>query len=126
MPKPHALIVEDELVVALDLQDMLSEHGYGSFSFAAASSQALEQCRLHPPDLITMDIGLIYGNGRETAELIAEICGETPILYITGDASALRDQPDALVLEKPVSRRDLAAALERIGQGASRLDASGL
>ena len=116
MPKPHALIVEDELIVALDLQDMLTEHGYGSFAFAAASSQALEQCRLHPPDLITMDIGLIYGNGRETARLLGEICAETPILYITGDASALQDQPNALVLEKPVSRRDLAAALKRLEQ----------
>ncbi|MEO6340531.1 MAG: response regulator [Caulobacteraceae bacterium] len=116
MPKPHALIVEDELIVALDLQDMLTEHGYGSFSFAAASSQALEQCRLRPPDLITMDVGLIYGNGPDTARLLGEICGETPILYITGDASALRDQPDALVLEKPVTRRDLAAALKRLGK----------
>ena len=120
MPKPHALIVEDELLVAMDLQDMLSAHGYGSFAFAAASSQALEQCRLRAPDLITMDIGLIYGNGREAAEMIGEICSDVPIIYITGDRSALSDQPEALVLEKPVSPRDIAVVLERLGlsQGA--------
>ena len=114
MPAPHALIVEDELIVALHLQQLLYDGGFGSFSFAAAAVQAIEQCRMHPPDLITMDVGLIYGDGREAARALRNICKGVPILYITGSPEAVRDEPGAIVLEKPITARDLALALDEI------------
>jgi|GEM_PF-3034809 len=112
MPAPHALIVEDELVVALYLQDLLSRHGYVSFSFAAAAAQAIEQFRLHQPDLVTIDFGLMHGDGLEAARELRAIRGNVPIVYVTGSPDAVQKDLRAVVLEKPITPRDLAEALD--------------
>ncbi len=114
MPTPHALIVEDELLVAMHLQDLLMAHGYGSYAFAAAAMQAVEQARLRRPDLITMDVGLIHGDGLEAARALREICPGVPMLYVTGSPEVVRDEPGAVVLEKPITARDLRLALKEV------------
>jgi CheY-like chemotaxis protein len=60
---PHALIIEDELVVGLDLQEVLSDLGFGSFAFASTARQAVEQAHLHRPDLVTADLELLTATG---------------------------------------------------------------
>jgi CheY-like chemotaxis protein len=109
--RPHALIVEDELIVALGLQAQLSDLGYGSFAFAGAERQALEQARLQCPDLVTVDVGLLDGNGIDAVDAVLAMCGPLPVVYITADGAALRDRPGAVVVEKPVSDHALAMAL---------------
>lgn len=109
--RPHALIIEDELVIALGLQAQLTELGYGSFAYAGAELQALEQARLQCPDLVTVDVGLLDGNGIDAVEAVLALCGPLPVIYITGDGAALRNHPEAVVVEKPVSDHALAMAL---------------
>ena len=59
----HALIIEDDMIVGLGMQSVLDEIGFGSFAFASTARQALEQARLRRPDLVTVDIGLLDGDG---------------------------------------------------------------
>ena len=116
----HALIVEDELIVALGLQSMLVELGFGSFAFASTARQALEQAQLQTPDLITVDVGLLDGDGFQAVDAIQAACGPVVAIYVTGDSAASSRRPEAVVLEKPVSTHTLAAALSRARARAGR------
>jgi CheY-like chemotaxis protein len=111
--RPHALIIEDELICALDLQAQLTDLGYGSFAFAGAELQALDQARLQRPDLVTVDVGLLDGDGLAAVDAILEFCGPLPVIYVTGNSGALVQRPDSVVLEKPVGAHALAAAVTR-------------
>lgn len=109
----HALIIEDELIVALDLQAQLIELGYDSFSFAATEAQALEQARLACPDLITADMGLLAGDGALAVEAILAECGPTPVIYISGDRQRLDRLIGQATIEKPVTPNLLAEAVQQ-------------
>ncbi len=109
--RAHALIIEDELVIALGLQAQLSDLGYGSFAFASTELQALEQARIQCPALVTVDVGLLDGNGLDAIDGVLSLCGPLPVIYITGDGAALDGHPEAVVVEKPVSDHALAMAL---------------
>ena len=112
--RPHVLIIEDELLIGLGLQAQLSELGYGSFAFASAERQALEQALLKCPDLVTVDVGLLDGrSGVDAVERILQHCGPLPVIYVTGDAGAVPRHVGAVVLEKPVSSAARAAAVAR-------------
>jgi CheY-like chemotaxis protein len=52
------LIVEDEAIVALDLQGWLRRLGYPSTITAMTGDEAIEFADVMRPDLIFMDIGL--------------------------------------------------------------------
>jgi hypothetical protein len=62
-----------------------------------------------------MDVGLIHGDGVEAARALQTICRGTPIIYITGSPEAVRNEPGAVVLEKPITAYDLALALKEVG-----------
>ena len=109
----HALIIEDELVVGLDLQAQLSALGYDSFAFAATEGQALEQARLACPDLITADMGLLSGDGAAAVAAILAECGPTPVIYISGDRARLDRLAGQATLEKPVTPHRLAQAVQQ-------------
>ena len=112
-PRPHALIIEDELLVALALQAMLSELGFRSFSFASTEFQALEQAQLHCPDLLTVDVNLLAGDGAQAVDEIVQACGPRPVIYVTGMPGAVLDRPDAVIVEKPIRPAALAAAVNK-------------
>lgn len=116
----HALIVEDDLVTGLDLQAMLLPLGYDSFSFASTSGQALEQARLKAPDLATVDVGLLDGDGLLAAQGLADLLGELPTIFITGDPQTVLDaHPGRVVLTKPVTALDLRRAVGAAERAAS-------
>jgi len=111
--RPYALIIEDELLSGLGLQAQLSDLGYRSFAFAGTERQALEQAEFACPDLVTVDVRLLDGNGIDAVEAILGRCGPLPVVYVTGDRSALSGLGDAVVIEKPVSDHALADAVLR-------------
>lgn len=110
----HALIIEDELLIGLGLQAQLSELGYGSFAFAGTEQQAVEQAGLRCPHLVTVDVGLLDGDGVDAIDKVLRMHGPLPVIYITGDGAGLTQRrPDAVMVEKPVSSAALAFALTR-------------
>jgi DNA-binding response OmpR family regulator len=110
----HALIIEDEMLVSLDMRQCLSEIGFDSFAFAGTEAQALEQGRLRRPDLITVDVRLLDGDGLAAARSLGRELGALPTIYVTGDPAALTGTPDAVVVEKPFAPQDLEAACRRL------------
>lgn len=108
----HALIVEDDLVVGLGLQHLLEALGFTSFAFAGTGAQAGEQSRLRRPDLLTVDLGLLDGDGLEACRAVEAACGPVPVVFVTGSPERIPG-PDAVVVEKPVAAAALARAVER-------------
>ncbi len=110
----HALIIEDEIIVGYEVQNALAELGFESFAFAGTATQALEQARLRRPDLLTVDLSLLDGDGVEAAGVIHRAIGPTPTIYVTGQPRNLARHPHAVVVEKPFQAQDLARAYERV------------
>ncbi|MDZ4371155.1 MAG: response regulator [Phenylobacterium sp.] len=105
----HVLIIEDEPVIALELEILLAEIGFASFDIADTPEDALACARAHPPDLITADYRILRGTGVAAVEMIERALGESPVVYVTGNAGHF-DPGRHAVVDKPISPRALAAA----------------
>ena len=112
----HALIIEDEIIVGYDVQHALTDLGFESFAFASTVVQALEQARTKKPDLLTVDLSLLDGNGVEAAGVIHRTIGPTPTIYVTGQPRSLARHPHAVVVEKPFLPNDIAKAYRLVCQ----------
>ncbi len=81
--KNKILIIEDEGLVAKDIQNMIRQLDYELPSVAHSGQDALDVLDELQPDLVLMDIGLRGGmDGIETAERIKAVI-EVPIIYLT-------------------------------------------
>ena len=111
------LIVEDESVVAMDIQRGLTTLGYPRPELAASGTEALEKASELRPDLVLMDIRL-HGDldGIDAAEQIRSNLG-IPVVYLTAYADdktverATKTQPYGYIL-KPFRERELGTAIE--------------
>jgi CheY-like chemotaxis protein len=113
----RALIVEDEIVIALDLQEAMSGLGFEISDLAANSNRAFSLAMSNQPDIVLMDVGLDGGReGIEAGRWLREVCG-VPVVFVTGydDPDTLERiherVPGAPVLAKPVYREGLADAV---------------
>lgn len=108
----HVLIIEDEPVIALELEMLLSDLGFTTFDVADLPEDALACARATRPDLITADYRIVAGTGVAAVELITASLGEPRVIYVTGNAGQF-DPGDHAVVDKPISPRALAAACRR-------------
>ena len=123
---PHqakrVLVVEDEALIALDLERRLVRLGYQVVGRADNKVDAVAQFTTQRPDLVLMDI-FIRGpaDGIETAKAITEI-DDVPVIFLTAFADEDTVQRAAAIspygyLLKPFDERTLSAtitvALER-------------
>lgn len=111
------LIVEDERIVARDIEKRLTKLGYLVVASVASGEAALEQIHIHHPDLVLMDIQLKGKmDGIETTEQI-RIEFDIPVVYLTAYADedtlqrAKITEPFGYIV-KPFDERDLHAAIE--------------
>lgn len=83
------VIVEDEMIIALDLELRLKKLGYEVIGIAASGVDAIKLVKNNEVDLIFMDI-LLKGklNGMETARLIEEEF-DIPIIYNSANSDIL-------------------------------------
>ena len=117
MTTARILVVEDEAIVARDIQLQLQELGYLPVGHATRGEEAVELARTLRPDLVLMDIQLAGAmDGIAAAQAIREQTG-VPVVFLTafaGDdtlARAKRVQPHGYIL-KPFSERELRTVLE--------------
>jgi len=99
----HALIIEDETLIAMSIEDALRGCGFTSFDIAVSTDEAVAAAARKCPDLITADVELRPGCGITTVQ---SICSERPIpvLFITGSPGEVRIRmPGHLLVEKPFS-----------------------
>jgi CheY-like chemotaxis protein len=82
------MIVEDEFLIAMDLQKRLEDLGYEVPAVAASADRALELASLHMPDLILMDIRLQGGSDgiKAAAEVRRRL--QIPVIFLTSHADA--------------------------------------
>jgi len=82
------LIVEDEGVVALEIQRQLQELGYEVVGIAASGESALDLASKRQPDLALMDIHLRGAlDETETASLLLERL-DVPVVYLAASTDA--------------------------------------
>ncbi|MCH8120845.1 MAG: PAS domain S-box protein [Planctomycetes bacterium] len=83
MANVKILVVEDEVIVAKDIADMLKSRGYDVPAIALSGEQAIEKTEQIQPDLVLMDI-VLRGDvdGIEAAEQIRRRFG-IPVIYLT-------------------------------------------
>ena len=106
----HALIIEDEPLIAIAIEDALRGCGFTSFDFAVSNEEAMAAASRKCPDLITADVELRPGCGISA---VKTICSEQPIaaLFITGSADQVRVRmPGHPFVEKPFSAERIMEA----------------
>lgn len=110
----HALIIEDDALIAMAIEDVLRACGFTSFDVAISLDEAVTAARTCCPKLITADVELKPGSGIDAVQAI---CSETPIpaVFITGRADAVRCQmPQHRVLDKPFRVSEVEAAVRQV------------
>jgi CheY-like chemotaxis protein len=115
--KSSVLIVEDERIVAKDLQQTLAELGYDAFAIASSGDEALACASERCPDIVLMDIR-IKGprDGIETAEILKKRF-DVPVVYLSAHADTATIQRATLTephgyLLKPVKAAELHSSIE--------------
>jgi signal transduction histidine kinase len=114
---PGILIVEDEAIVAHDLQQTLIEQGYDAFAVAASADEALLRAGVRTPDLVLMDIRLKGMRDGISAALELRKRYGVPVVYLTAHADdrtidrAKVSEPYGYLL-KPVSAAELKSVIE--------------
>ncbi|PVM91846.1 hypothetical protein DDF67_06305 [Caulobacter endophyticus] len=108
----HALIIEDEILIALEVEALLAAQGYSSFDIADSPQEALTCALARAPDLITADFRIIGGTGLEAVEAIEAKLGRIPTVFVTGNADQLANARRTIV-DKPISPRRLAEACQQ-------------
>ena len=81
------LIVEDEILLAMDTKAVLESMGHRVVGIAASSEVALDIISKHSPELVLMDV-VIQGhmNGIDLAGAISEQYPQCKLLYMTAHA----------------------------------------
>ena len=119
-----ALIVEDEIFVALDLERILLDAGYQVAAIAADRASALEAA----PEcgFAFVDVNLRDGpTGPVIAERIARDYG-VKVVFVTANPGQIGSVPDALgYVRKPFSDQAIlaAAAIAAAGSNEASVDA---
>lgn len=106
----HALIIEDEMLIALEIEHLLRDLKYETFDWADSPESALACARGQRPDLITADMRIIGGTGVEAVNAITAELGPIPTVYVTANADMLHGETGAMVVSKPIQPRRLYEA----------------
>lgn len=117
MTRTRILVVEDESIVALDIQERLESLGYEVPATVGSGEKAVDQAGMLRPDLVLMDIQLQGRmDGVEAARQIRQRF-DIPVIYLTANADhptvqrAKVTEPFGYVI-KPFEERELHTNIE--------------
>jgi CheY-like chemotaxis protein len=113
-PITRVLVVEDEVIVAMLVEDVLSELGYQVIGIATNLNQALAFARDRVFDLAVLDINLAGEMSFPVADILRE--RRIPFLFVSGYTSGglteeYRSEPR---LRKPFRTPDFAKAIKQL------------
>jgi DNA-binding response OmpR family regulator len=107
MSAPSSIVLEDEPLIALDLEDTLQAAGFQSVTLLASCEDALEHISQHTPSLAIVDLHLKDGTSTDLCRELAS--RNVPIIVSSvsaqGDADAMFG--NVVWLPKPISPADL-------------------
>lgn len=111
--KNSVLVVEDEILIALDMVDTLEEHGFQVLGPAATVPAALALLVQHRPDAAVLDVSLRSHLVTPVARVLHSL--HVPFVIASGCSLDSLPQDEALVrapkLSKPTPPSLLAAVL---------------
>jgi len=109
---PSVLIVEDEMLIAMELEHLLSTHGYRVLGPVNTVARALTLLEQQQPDAALLDVNL---NGESSTPVAAELWArDVPFVTVTAYSSVaarhpqLRDAPRA---DKPIDHDEVLRLL---------------
>ena len=106
------LVVEDDLIIALDLEETMLGFGVKTVRTATSVAQALEMIADRAPGFALLDVGLVDEKSFAVAERLDAL--QIPFVFMTGYsptvafAAAFADRP---TLPKPYAADELKALL---------------
>lgn len=113
----RVLVIEDEAIIALDLQGIVSEMGHQITGVARTHTEAVKLAAQHKPELILSDIQLADGSsGVDAVNDILKAAADIPVIFITAFPERLltgeRPEP-AFVITKPYSEEQVRSAVSQ-------------
>lgn len=110
------LIVEDDVLIAMDLEDELTDRGFAVTACVTTVAQARDAIEAAPPDVAILDMHL---KSETTFDLAGALQSRgVPYIFVSGnEVSALPAHLQSCpILTKPVHMDDIAALIDRIAK----------
>jgi CheY-like chemotaxis protein len=111
------LIIEDEAIIAMDLENIISEMGHRVTGIARTRAEALDLGKADPPDLILADIQLAdNSSGIDAVNELLQSLGERPVIFITAFPERLltgEKYEPAFLISKPYAEDQVMSAVSQ-------------
>jgi CheY-like chemotaxis protein len=111
------MIIEDETIIAMDLESLVAEMGHRVTGVARTHDEAVGLARSEMPDLILADIQLAdNSSGIEAVNEVMSDMGKCPVIFITAFPERLlsgeRKEP-AFLIAKPYTQEQVRSAVSQ-------------
>lgn len=111
------LIIEDETVIAMDLENIISDMGHRVTGVARTREDAISLGQADAPDLILADIQLAdNSSGIDAVNDLLEALGDRPVIFITAFPERLltgdKHEP-AFLISKPYAEDQVVSAVSQ-------------
>lgn len=112
-----ALVVEDNMIIAMDVSDILSDLGFETVHSASSVREALRITDANGLNLAVLDLHL----GSETSLPVAQALEARGIPFVLASGygsqtESLADFPEAPMIVKPYTNESLARGLAKLGE----------
>jgi DNA-directed RNA polymerase specialized sigma24 family protein len=113
----RVMIIEDEAIIALDLQTIVADMGHAITGVARTRDAAVALAGIEKPDLILADIQLAdKSSGIDAVNEILKARGDIPVIFITAFPERLltgeRPEP-AFLISKPYREDQVRSAISQ-------------
>ena len=113
----NIMIIEDEAIIAADIESIITEMGHHATGIARTESNALELFAAKKPDLILSDIQLAdNSSGIDAVNKILESHPDIPVIFITAFPERLltgQSPEPAFLISKPFAVEQVRAAVSQ-------------
>lgn len=115
----NILIVEDEIIIALDLKKTLEKFGHSVKGIVSTGEEAIKLAESLKPDIILMDINLKGNlNGIEAAKEIFENNPEENIIFVSAFENRWFSEPtlinNSTFFKKPIDFHELIGKINSL------------
>lgn len=110
------LIVEDELIIAMDLEQSLEDLGWTVLGPASTAKKAFQLLEKKTPNVAILDFNVRGGTSEELALGLME--RGVPVVFLSGDSTTTQIEglKDCRVLAKPVKMDTIKDVLDEISR----------